>query len=139
MPGIDFAQLRRQVRLGQVLELVHFEPVSRWCAQVRGPCPVHGSGSPASRVFSAHLGKDLWHCFRCGQGGNALGLWAALRRLPLHAAVLDLCRRLRLISQVPIIVLSVRGEERTKVEALDAGADDYVTKPFSMEELLARM
>lgn len=52
---------------------------------------------------------------------------------------LDLCRRLRLISQVPIIVLSVRGEERTKVEALDAGADDYVTKPFSMEELLARM
>ena len=52
---------------------------------------------------------------------------------------LDLCRRLRLISQVPIIVLSVRGEERTKIEALDAGADDYVTKPFSMEELLARV
>lgn len=52
---------------------------------------------------------------------------------------LDLCRRLRLISQVPIIVLSVRGEERTKVEALDAGADDFVTKPFSMEELLARV
>jgi two-component system KDP operon response regulator KdpE len=52
---------------------------------------------------------------------------------------LELCRRLRLVSQIPIIVLSVRGEERTKVEALDAGADDYVTKPFSMEELLARV
>lgn len=52
---------------------------------------------------------------------------------------LELCRRLRLISEVPIIVLSVRGEERIKVEALDAGADDYVTKPFSMEELLARV
>jgi two-component system KDP operon response regulator KdpE len=52
---------------------------------------------------------------------------------------LELCRRLRLVSQVPIIVLSVRGEERTKVEALDVGADDYVTKPFSMEELLARI
>jgi len=52
---------------------------------------------------------------------------------------LELCRRLRLISQVPIIVLSVRGEEKTKVEALDAGADDYVTKPFGIEELLARM
>lgn len=52
---------------------------------------------------------------------------------------LELCRRLRLVSQVPIIVLSVKGEERTKVEALDAGADDFVTKPFSMEELLARI
>ena len=52
---------------------------------------------------------------------------------------LELCRRLRELSQLPIIVLSVRGEERTKVEALDAGADDYVTKPFGMDELLARV
>jgi len=52
---------------------------------------------------------------------------------------LELCRRLRETSDVPIIVLSVRGEEKTKVEALDAGADDYVTKPFGMDELLARI
>src|SRR6202789_3448250 len=52
---------------------------------------------------------------------------------------LELCRRLRAKTQIPIIVLSVRGEERTKVKALDAGADDYVTKPFGMEELLARV
>lgn len=52
---------------------------------------------------------------------------------------LELCRRLRGISDVPIIVLSVRGEEKTKVEALDSGADDYVTKPFGMDELLARI
>jgi len=52
---------------------------------------------------------------------------------------LELCRRVRSKSQIPIIVLSVRGEERTKVEALDAGADDYVTKPFSTNELLARV
>ena len=52
---------------------------------------------------------------------------------------LELCRRIREISDVPIIVLSVRGEENTKVEALDAGADDYVTKPFGMDELLARI
>ena len=52
---------------------------------------------------------------------------------------LELCRRLRELSRLPIIVLSVRGEERTKVEALDAGADDYVTKPFGMDELLARV
>jgi two-component system KDP operon response regulator KdpE len=52
---------------------------------------------------------------------------------------LELCRRIRSKSRVPIIVLSVKGEERTKVKALDAGADDYVTKPFGMNELLARV
>lgn len=52
---------------------------------------------------------------------------------------LELCRRLREISQVPIIVLSAKGEERTKVEALDMGADDFVTKPFGIDELLARV
>jgi two-component system, OmpR family, KDP operon response regulator KdpE len=52
---------------------------------------------------------------------------------------LELCRHIRAGSQTPIIVLSVKGEERTKVEALDAGADDYVTKPFGMDELLARV
>lgn len=50
-----------------------------------------------------------------------------------------LCKKIRQVSLVPIIVLSVRGQDRTKVEALDAGADDYVTKPFSMNELLARI
>jgi two-component system, OmpR family, KDP operon response regulator KdpE len=50
-----------------------------------------------------------------------------------------LCRRIRQNSEVPIIVLSVRGQDRVKVDALDAGADDYVTKPFSMNELLARV
>jgi len=51
----------------------------------------------------------------------------------------ELCRRVRAVSQVPIVVLSVRDQERQKVEALDAGADDYVTKPFGMNELLARV
>lgn len=52
---------------------------------------------------------------------------------------IELCREIRKISSVPIIVLSVKGEERTKIEALDAGADDYVTKPFSIDELMARI
>lgn len=52
---------------------------------------------------------------------------------------LELCRRFRRNSNAPIIVLSVKGEERTKVQALDAGADDYVTKPFGINELLARV
>ncbi len=52
---------------------------------------------------------------------------------------IELCRRLRKVSQVPVLVLSVRGEERSKIEALDSGADDYITKPFSTGELLARV
>jgi two-component system KDP operon response regulator KdpE len=56
-----------------------------------------------------------------------------------HFDGIQLCRRVRAVSQVPIVVLSVRDQERQKIEALDAGADDYITKPFSMNELLARV
>ena len=52
---------------------------------------------------------------------------------------LEVCRRLRQRSNVPIIVLSARGDEHTKVSALDLGADDYLTKPFGAAELLARV
>jgi two-component system KDP operon response regulator KdpE len=72
---------------------------------------------------------------------------AAVR--PPEAVILDLvlpdrsgievCRELRGWTQAPIIVLSAVGEEREKVAALDAGADDYVTKPFGVDELLARL
>jgi len=70
-------------------------------------------------------------------------------RVPPDLIVLDLglpdleggevCRRVRTTSQVPIIVLSARGADADKIAALDQGADDYVTKPFSPEELLARI
>ena len=52
---------------------------------------------------------------------------------------LEVCRRVREFSSVPIIVLSAKGSESDKVAALDLGADDYVTKPFGMDELLARV
>jgi two-component system KDP operon response regulator KdpE len=52
---------------------------------------------------------------------------------------IELCRQIRLQFGMPIIVLSIKGEEQSKIAALDAGADDYVTKPFSMNELLARI
>jgi two-component system KDP operon response regulator KdpE len=51
----------------------------------------------------------------------------------------ELCRSVRRTSRIPILVLSVREQENAKIEALDAGADDYVTKPFSTQELLARI
>ena len=93
MPAIDYGAARSQLCLAEVLELIGYQPRSRQGDQLRGPCPLHGSCSPSSRVFAAHLGKNLFHCFRCGAGGNALDLWVALTRLPLHAAVLDLCQR----------------------------------------------
>jgi two-component system, OmpR family, KDP operon response regulator KdpE len=52
---------------------------------------------------------------------------------------LEVCRRLRAHSSLPILVLSARGDERDKVAALDLGADDYLTKPFGVNELLARI
>jgi two-component system KDP operon response regulator KdpE len=79
-------------------------------------------------------------------GGEALDVFA--ERKP-DLVILDLvlpdmdgvevCRRLREWTGVPVIVLSAHGEDETKVRALDEGADDYVTKPFSVPELLARM
>src|SRR5699024_8765691 len=51
----------------------------------------------------------------------------------------EIIRKIRTWSNVPIIVISARSEDSDKIEALDAGADDYLTKPFSVEELLARL
>jgi two-component system, OmpR family, KDP operon response regulator KdpE len=52
---------------------------------------------------------------------------------------IEVCKWIRLQSDIPIIVLSARSDEELKVQALDAGADDYITKPFSQEEMLARV
>jgi two-component system KDP operon response regulator KdpE len=74
---------------------------------------------------------------------------SAVSTRPPEAVVLDLvlpdgdgvsvCREIRTWSRLPILVLSAVGDEREKVRALDAGADDYVTKPFGTDELLARL
>ena len=52
---------------------------------------------------------------------------------------LDICRELRTVSQIPIIMLTAKGEEADKVRGLETGADDYITKPFSTKELIARV
>ena len=80
---------------------------------------------------------------------SAEGALTAAAMRPPEAVILDLvlpdgngvdvCRELRAWSSAPVIVLSAVGEEREKVAALDAGADDYVTKPVGIDELLARL
>ena len=77
------------------------------------------------------------------------GLWAALKTASPDLIVLDLmlpgddgitlCRALRAQSDVPIIMLTARGEETDRIVGLELGADDYVSKPFNPRELLARM
>jgi two-component system, OmpR family, KDP operon response regulator KdpE len=87
--------------------------------------------------------------YEVASAGTAADALAAAALQPPEAVILDLilpdgngvhvCRELRTWSTTPVIVLSAVGEERDKVDALDAGADDYVTKPVGIEELLARL
>jgi two-component system, OmpR family, KDP operon response regulator KdpE len=98
------------------------------------------------RALTTNLRGAGYEVVRAATGEAALASAAAR---PPDAVVLDLvlpdlsgvevCRELRSWSEVPIVILSAVGEEEQKVRALDAGADDYVTKPFGMAELLARL
>jgi len=94
--GIDYAELRRRVSIGQVLELVGFRPSGRRGGQLRGPCPVHGSRRKKSRSFSVDLERNIYQCFKasCGSKGNQLDLYVAVTGLPLYEAAIDLCDRL---------------------------------------------
>ena len=93
-----------------------------------------------------YLEKSGYTVAGCEDGASALSGFGSFRpdvvlldlMLPDTTGV-EVCRSLRKTSQTPIIVLSAIGDERTKVMALDEGADDYLTKPFAMDELLARI
>jgi two-component system KDP operon response regulator KdpE len=98
------------------------------------------------RVLSAALENHGYHVVECGTARE--GFAQATGRNPdvilLDLGLpdgdgLDLTRKLRPKTRVPIIVISARGQERDKLAAFDLGADDYLTKPFSLNELLARI
>jgi two-component system KDP operon response regulator KdpE len=99
-----------------------------------------------TRVLRTMLSTQGYTVHTAGDGDEALEVMRSWQpdllitdlAMP-NLAGIELCRRVRLRLPIPIIVLSVKGEERTKIEALDAGADDYVTKPFAPNELLARI
>jgi two-component system, OmpR family, KDP operon response regulator KdpE len=98
------------------------------------------------RVMRTTLVSQGYAMAEAKSGDEALELIAAERpdlilldvNMPGRSG-LDTCREIRLSSDVPIIMLTVRNTERDKVQALDAGADDYVVKPFGSEELMARI
>jgi DNA primase len=117
MPLIDFRQARSEIELAGVLGLLDWQPCERRGLQVRGACPLHGSTGPRSRSFSAHLGRGVWQCFRCGAGGNALELWAKATGQRLYPAVLQLYERLG--QPVPWLAV-VSGQVVTRGRA-DAG------------------
>jgi DNA primase len=80
--------------MSDVLTLLGWRPRTRCGEQWRGGCPLHGSPSPTSRCFAVHVGKKVYHCFRCGASGNLLELYAAATGQPLYQAALELCGRL---------------------------------------------
>ena len=101
---------------------------------------------PTRQAVVANLRGNGYMVQEAGDVASALGRWEAERP---DAIVLDLglpdldgiavVRRVRREASTPILILSARGQERDKVAALEAGADDYVTKPFGMAELRARI
>src|SRR3974390_672512 len=93
-----------------------------------------GLTARGDEIAIARSGSDA------GEQGALAAPAAGLLALGLpHRAGVDICRRIREFSRVPIVVLSAYGDERRKVEALDSGADDFVTKPFGMAALEARL
>jgi two-component system KDP operon response regulator KdpE len=102
--------------------------------------------SDVTRVLQAFFASQGYSTRTADDGSTALKLMREWQpdliitdlSMP-NVSGIALCREVRKTSAVPIIVLSVREEETTKVEALNSGADDYVTKPFGTDELLARV
>jgi DNA primase len=94
MPGVDFRELRAAIPIAEVLHLIGFAPAQTRGHQLRGPCPVHGSRSRTSRVFSVNLKTNAYRCFKCGSAGNQLGLYMAVMKMSLFDAALDLGKRL---------------------------------------------
>ena len=110
MPGIDLRQVRREITIQQVLDLLGFVPTARHGSRLRGPCPIHGDSWPQSRVFSVHLGCHRYRCFRCHSAGTHLDLWAAVHGLSIYAAARNLCYRLGI--PIPYLPLTSIGHHR---------------------------
>ena len=92
MPGIDYHELRRQITMREVLDLLGFQPTSRRGAQLRGPCPIPGCSSTSDRSFSVHLARQVYHCFACHIPRQCLGPLGGSPRPADYEAAMDLCQ-----------------------------------------------
>jgi len=98
------------------------------------------------RLIKANLMTEVYNVFTASNGEEALESFSAN---PVDLILLDImlpsmdgfmvCQRIRQFSNVPIIMLTAKGEEKDRIRGLDVGADDYLVKPFSVMELLARV
>ncbi len=93
MPGVHYKAVQSRVPMARVLELLGFVAQGVTGDQLRGSCPVHCSQSLRSRSFSVHLARDVCRCFKCGFAGNQIQLWAALNKMTVYEAALDLCKQ----------------------------------------------
>lgn len=91
MPGIDFHVVCQSITMLEVLTLLGFEPSKRSGSQIRGACPVHLTEPTRSRTFSVNIERGRYQCFQCGSRGNQLELWAAVHKLTIYSAAIDLC------------------------------------------------
>lgn len=99
-----------------------------------------------ARIICDHLRKEGYHVMWASTGKEG---WEDFKYEHVDMVLIDLmlpemdgftlCRRIRLESNVPILIISARNEDKSKIKGLDLGADDYITKPFSLEELRARI
>jgi transposase-like protein len=129
-PSIDFTAVRAAITLAEVLALLHFVPNRTRAAEQRGPCPVHGTDNAArSQCFSANVAQNLWHCFKCGKGGNALALWMAATGLNVYDAAVDLCQRLG--RPLP----TKGGQQRTQMTSQQT--PEQRREPVALQEKLA--
>lgn len=98
-------------------------------------------------LLSLYFGREGWTVHQCGNGDDALETIRARRPdfvvldigLPGALSGLDVCRELRVWSNVPVLFLTARDDEVDRILGLELGADDYVTKPFSPREVVARV
>src|SRR5579859_4304260 len=113
----------------------------------QGKCILVVDDEPSIRDFIQHSLEK--HAFTVALATDGVEALAAFERTTFAAVILDImlpqldglevCRRLRQMSTVPIIILTALGEEPDKIAALNLGADDYLTKPFGVGELIARV
>lgn len=94
---VDFLRLKNEVPIERVLELTDWQLIEKSGANLRGPCPLHGSTSLASTSFAVNIELDAFKCFKCQASGNQLDLaaaWFGIEHGQVVRTAIRLCREL---------------------------------------------